>query len=243
MMASHSMHTENRNLSHNQVHFWYASLEANRGNLAVFRALLSADEVIRAGRFKFQKNRDCYIVSRGILRFLLGNYLGRQPETIQFVYSDYGKPALAEGNQFKFNCSHSGDLLVFGFTLANEIGVDIEHIKTDFDALDLAQNFFSPEEVRALEEVPNHQLFNSFYRCWTRKEAFIKALGMGLSFPLHSFTVSMDNDQSAELLDIQWNRGEASEWRLYPFSPNSNYVGAIALRSKKVSVVYLDFDI
>lgn len=228
-------------LTRDLVHFWYGDLEANRAMLPAYLKLLAKDEVKRASNYKFQKDRECYVISRGILRILLGNYLAVGPDKVEFVYSEYGKPSLATNTRLKFNCSHSANLVVLGFALGCEIGVDVEHIKTDFDVFDLAINFFSQSEIESLERRPE-QLYRSFYRCWTRKEAFIKAKGSGLSFPLDSFTVSLEDDENAKLLETHWDVNEAVEWKVFSFVPMADYMSAVVVRSKEASIVYRNWD-
>ncbi|MGF1557793.1 MAG: 4'-phosphopantetheinyl transferase family protein [Flavobacteriaceae bacterium] len=240
-MDSISQTYNNGILTPDLVHFWYADLEANRAMVPEYLKLLAKDEVNRASKYKFQKDLECYVISRGILRMLLGYYLAVGSDKIEFVYSDYGKPSVASTNRLKFNCSHSTNMVVFGFALGCEIGVDVEHIKTDFDVLDLAVNFFSQSEIKSLGSRPE-QLYRSFYRCWTRKEAFIKAKGSGLSFPLDSFTVSLDDDENAKLLETHWDVNEVAEWRVFSFVPRVDYMSAVAVRSKEASIVYRNWD-
>ena len=221
------------------VHIWYSSFSKNEFRLSEFEQLLSKDEKKRALKFKFKKDRNCYIISRGILRILLGSYLDENPAKLKFEYTSYRKPYLPACN-LKFNISHSGGIAAFAFVLGLEIGVDIESIKDDFDVLELAQNFFSKREIEGLEKEPKEGLARAFYRCWTRKEAFIKAEGSGLSFPLDKFTVSLDDD--AVLLETDWNATEKSHWSLFSFIPGDDYIGALAIRNKLATVKYFNWD-
>lgn len=224
-----------------EAHCWYCSHALNQSRIPVYKKLLSIDEVHKANKFKFEKDRNCYIISRGILRILLGKYLEKHPKNIIFQYSQYGKPSLNSNTTLNFNISHSGNTTVFGFVNDLEIGVDVEKIKIDFDVLDLAKNFFSQREIKSLESRPE-QLYKSFYRCWTRKEAFIKAKGSGLSFPLDSFTVSLDNNENAKLLETHWDVNEAMEWNFFSFNPSEDYIGSVSLRSMEASIIYQNWD-
>ena len=232
----------NFQLGNKEVHCWYCSHDLNEDRIPVYKKLLSSNEVNKASKFKFVKDRNCYIISRGILRILLGKYLKKHPRDITFHYSKYGKPSLDSNSMLKFNISHSGNTTVFGFINHLEIGVDVEKIKIDFDVLDLAKNFFSQGEIKSLESRPE-QLYKSFYRCWTRKEAFIKAKGSGLSFPLDSFTVSLDDDANAKLLETHWDVTEAAGWKFFSFIPLADYISAVAVESKEASILYRNWDL
>ena len=203
--------------------------------------ILSVDEKARAGRFKFEKDRLAYIISRGTLRQLVSVYLNQKPEDIQFLYSAHGKPYIAE-TDIKFNVSHSADMAVFAFVKGKEVGVDIEYIKDDFNALELAQHFFSDCEITSLEKQPKVSLVKSFFRCWTRKESFIKAEGSGLSFPLDQFSVSLDSDEKAELQETKWDSNERFQWALFSFKPAEQYIGALAIKAQVGIVSYHDLD-
>lgn len=220
---------------------WYCTFSKNEPLLPSFKNLLSADEVNRASRFKFQKDRNSFIITRGVLRTLLGSYLEITPSEIRLEYTSYGKPYLFD-SALKFNVSHSGDMAVFAFVLDTEVGVDIERVKNDFDVMELARNFFSKEEIAAMEKIPEAQLTRAFYRCWTRKESFIKAEGSGLSFPLDKFAVSLDHDHQASLIQTQWDFKEKENWSLYSFLPQQEYIGALAIRDNLKGIEYKNWD-
>lgn len=228
-------------LKPNHAAVWYCTFTKQKEQLPDYFEILSADEKARAGRFKFEKDRFCYIISRGTLRVLLSTYLNKKPENIHFLYNAHGKPYLA-GTGLKFNVSHSADMAVFAFFEGNEVGVDIEYIKNDFNVLELAQNFFSVREIASLEKQPEVSLGDSFFRCWTRKEAFIKADGSGLSFPLDQFSVSLHSDDEAELHETKWNIDEKFQWSLFSFKPADKYIGALAIRAQKANVSYHNLD-
>lgn len=210
---------------------WYCTFSGNIALLSGFERFLSSDERLRAERFRFTKDRDRFVMARAILRLLLGRYLEADPHEIRLAYTAYGKPYLPD-NTLKFNVSHSGDMAVFAFALHAEVGIDVEKVKDDLDVMELARNFFSDTEINAMERAPQSQRTRSFYRCWTRKEAFIKAEGSGLSFPLDQFAVSLDDDLRATLIATKWNQKEAGHWSLYSFRPVEGYLGALAIRRK-----------
>jgi 4'-phosphopantetheinyl transferase len=230
------------NIKPNEVHFWQCSFDANKVRVPHYKSLLAQDELIRAEKFKFEIDRERYVISRGILRMLLGEYLNENPQKIKFNYTTYGKPMLQNKSSLAFNISHSGNKAVFGFVTDVEIGVDVEKVKTDFNVLDIARNFFSPKEIESLENQQKELLHRAFFRCWTRKEAFIKAEGSGLSFPLDAFSVSLDNDKKTELLETNWNTSERQHWKLFSFPLNEEYITAVAIQNKKASITYRNWD-
>lgn len=236
------MNTKVVNLPEKIIHVWYCDFEQHLTKLDSYLILLSSDEKIRSERFKFKRDKECYIISRGILRLLLGKYLKLDPRKIEFEYTSYGKPYLSFENALNFNISHSGNMASFAFFQYQEIGVDIEKIKDDFDVLELAQNFFSKTEITSLEEQSKDMLPRAFFRCWTRKESFIKAEGSGLSFPLDQFAVSLDSDDTAELLETKWNENEKQEWRLYSFTPKTGYIGAVSVKHQVDHIQFMNFD-
>ena len=160
---------------------------------------------------------------------------------MEFGYTEYGRPFLKPPNTIDFNVSHSGKKAVFALVREVEIGVDIERIKSDFEVMEVAQNFFSSDEIQKLSALPDHRKVAGFYRCWTRKEAFIKAKGSGLSFPLTSFSVSLDMD-NAELLRTDWDAVEKGEWRMFSFQPEEGYLGAISIRGGISEVSQMDWN-
>src|SRR5262249_7235080 len=151
---------------------------------ARYAELLAADESSRAGRFAFDHLRHSFTLARGAMRILLGHCLNAPPESIVFAYGAKGKPSLAAPSRVRFNTSHSGDLALFAATLDCELGVDIEHARAMPDLEEIATRFFSAEEKSDLLALPPDQREAAFFRCWTRKEAYIKAIGDGLAVPL-----------------------------------------------------------
>jgi 4'-phosphopantetheinyl transferase len=198
-----------------EVHVWRASLEQPAERRAEFLQILNDEERARARRFHFDKHRNHFIVARGLLRMLLGRYLDAKPEALQFCYGAYGKPALdgLEGQSpLHFNVSHSHETALFGFVQDRELGIDLEYIKRDFSTEDIARRFFTESEVEGIESNLPAERVAAFYRCWTRKEAYIKAIGSGLSQPLNEFDVN-----------------RLPEWSLIDLEPGEDYVGALAI--------------
>ncbi len=211
-------------------------------NIATYFDYLSGGEKIVAEKFRFPKDRANYVLGRAILRFLAGGYLKRDPKKIQFAYNKYGKPEFADPSPLSFNIAHSEDAIVFGFSKSGPVGIDVEKIKTNFDVLEIARRYFSPAETEALETCSGKDQIRAFYRCWTRKESFIKAKGKGLSFPLDAFTVSLDNDLSARLIATNWKATEKEDWQLFSFVPSEGYLAAATVYGKNGDIEYREWD-
>ena len=188
--------------------------------------LLAPDEQVRANRFYFDIHRHRFIVGRGVLRILLGNYLNIQPQAVVFAYGEQGRPFLSHSD-FAFNISHSEDVALLAFTWGRELGVDVEAIRPLTDADAVARISFSQKELAEYTAVSEAQKPQAFYNCWTRKEAFIKAVGSGLSYPLDSFDVTLLPGEPAQILQIQGSKAEASKWQLQSLNPVDGYVGAL----------------
>jgi 4'-phosphopantetheinyl transferase len=200
---------------------------------AKWRDLLSSDELDRAARFHRELDRQCYCVTRGVLRALLAASLDVHPQELSFQYSDKGKPRLASSYSrgLAFNVSHSGDFALLGFAENGDIGVDIEKIRDDFDSEAIARRFFSEREQDQLSRLPADQRHPAFFRCWTRKEAFIKAMGEGLSHPLNQFDVSLDSSGPVSLT-TRPDPTEAERWWLRSVDVGKEYAAAFAASSR-----------
>lgn len=215
-----------------EAHVWRASLEQDGARVQSLRAHLDEAERARADRFHFEKDRRHYTVARGVLRELLGRYLRAAPARVSFSYNRYGKPALAEefaAGGLRFNVSHSGGVGLFAFTRGREVGVDIEALREEFAGREIAERFFSSREVSALCAVPARQHTRAFFNCWTRKEAYIKALGEGLSHPLDTFAVSLAPGEPARLLHTDRDPDEAPRWSLFDLHTFQGYAAALAV--------------
>ena len=225
------------------VHVWKASLDRDPSALDSFRQTLAPDEQIRADRFRLKKHRDRFIIGRGVLRTILGMYLDRHPDQFRFRYTRYGKPELtAEEGALSFNLSHSRDLALYAVTQEREIGVDVEFIREDINLLGIAKRFFSEREYAQLQALPESSQLQTFFDCWTRKEAFIKAKGEGFSLPLHQFDVSITPGRPAALLRAAWNPDEAALWSLNSLAPATGYAAALAVEGKHWNLRYWNFD-
>ena len=212
------------------VHVWSVRTDAGDSEVAPFRLVLSPTERDRAAKFHFKGLRNSFILARGALRLLLGRYLNICPEAVQFHYGGNQKPSLAPEQRLKFNVSHSGGLAVFAFTLDREIGVDVEHIRPLPDMAEIAKRFFCLEEAAELLSLAANEQEHAFFLCWTRKEAYLKALGNGLSEPLNSFRVTVNPDAPAGLLHVAHDSSSAKLWTLHDLKLAPGYEGSLAYR-------------
>jgi 4'-phosphopantetheinyl transferase len=216
-----------------EVHLWRLDLEALRSEESRWQKLLSPDEAARAARFHFPVDRNRFAASRGILRTLLGSYLEVEPGNLTFSYSKKEKPYLAlpySDSGLTFNVSHSGEVALLAFTRKREIGVDIEELHRKIEIDPIARRFFSAHEQQQLAALRNEERFKAFFRCWTRKEAYIKATGEGLSLPLHQFDVSIAAGAQDALIATRPDAAEAASWSIREVPAGDGYFAALCVR-------------
>ncbi len=197
-------------------------------------SVISPDEITRARRFHFEKDRIHFTRCRCALRQLLATYLAVRASEIRFEYLPGGKPQLAaEQNPraLQFNVSHSGSMALIAVGSEHRVGVDIEKIRSDVDTASLAERFFSVRERGGLLALPDHLRVQGFYACWTRKEAFLKATGDGLSFPLADFSVTTHPDLDPELEGIRGNTESRKQWFLADLSVVDGYRATVAIEA------------
>jgi 4'-phosphopantetheinyl transferase len=234
-----------RFLSQAEVHLWVAPLVISAEKSAYFKSILSLDEQERAGRFRNMRDAQRYIAARGSLRSLLAGYLTIDPDRLQFTYDGFGKPRLAGEetlSSMSFSVSHSDDLALFGFARGHKIGVDVERIRPDIDVEDLAARYFSPNELKKLRTLPAGQQREAFYSGWTRKEAYLKARGEGLSFPLDRVEVSLTPDEPAMILKASDDRHVCRRWIVQHLSPAPGYVAAAAVEGRDIAFRCFDYE-
>ena len=218
-----------------EVDVWRVGLIQPERVIQSYRELLDTNEVERADRFYFAKDRNRFTVARGVLRQLLGTSLTLDPREIRFVYGPQGKPSLAapqSSSGLRFNLSHSGEVALVAMSHNLELGIDVEQVRADFASGEIATRFFSPEECAKLETLPAHESVDAFFNCWTRKEAYIKALGEGLSVPLDSFEVAFGPGVPAALLQVRVNPGEVDRWSLYDIAVTQGFRSALMVEGK-----------
>jgi len=213
-------------LGEGEIHLWCLRWTAFAGELAQLERELSPEEHQRASRFRFDKDRARYLVGRACLRRLLSRYTGIEPRQINFRYGPRGKPYLASDHGLEFNMSDAGELIAYAFRLIEPVGVDIERIRPDVPGEGIAQRYFHPREAEALAQLPAELRVQAFFRCWTRKEAFVKAIGEGIRFGLHRFAVPVEPG-SGVLLETPFPDDQPERWRIFEFTPGEGYMGAV----------------
>lgn len=235
---------EGVDLSTDEVHVWRVDLAVTTEQLAACQRLLAEEELARADRFRFARHRRRHIVGWAAVRRLLGAYSNRQPGRLSFAYGRKGKPALEDDPTLEFNLTHSRDLALIAVGRGGAVGIDVECLKPLADADDIARRFFSRREVEAYLEQPQALRQRAFFTCWTRKEAFVKALGEGLFLSLDRFDVSLAPGEPARVLAIDGSAGEAAGWSLRSIEPAAGFVGALATpwRPRAVRALHLPRD-
>jgi 4'-phosphopantetheinyl transferase len=217
-----------------EVQIWGIWLTASEASLAYFRSTLSRDERQRAERFKFAKLSRSYTLARGGLRILLARYLSCSPNEIEVGCGPKGKPELRDSSRIRFNVSHSGQMALYAFTLDCELGIDVEEVRQLEDAESIAVRFFSAAEVSDLLSLKREDRGLAFFRCWTRKEAYVKAIGGGLAIPLSDFQVTLLPGVPARFVQITSDPGNsAGDWTLRHLEPAPGYVGALAYQDSQ----------
>ena len=217
-----------RHLPDDEIQVWSTSLRGPGPGLADGARLLSPDELAKADRFHFARDRIAYVTARNWLRRVLGTYLGREPASLRFAYGEAGKPELAgeRAGDLRFNLSHSGDRALLAVTRGREVGIDVELVRTV--ETDLADTFFAAGELQALSLLRGAEWQAAFFRCWTRKEAYLKALGAGMSLRLDGFEVSLAPGSPASLVRVLSDATEAARWQMEDEPVGEDYAAALA---------------
>ncbi len=219
-------------LGNDEVHVWRAALDVPTTQVQAYARLLASDERARAAKFRFERDRSHFVVARGILRSLLSRYLHTEAHSLRFTYNQFGKPALAVeagSHSLFFNVAHSHELALYAVTRLGAVGIDLEYMRDDLEYERIAERFFSLNEVRLFRTVPQEKRLEAFFACWTRKEAYLKARGMGLSLDLKHFDVSLAPGEPATLLSSREEGLDISRWSLYDLSPGAGYMAALAV--------------
>jgi 4'-phosphopantetheinyl transferase len=234
--------------SEDVVHVWRVSLVLHSHHVQQLRGHLSADERARADRFRFNVHRDRFVVARGMLRVILGRYLDQSPERLEFCHNPYGKPALKPlkaldagqidklanvngRSPLHFNVSHAQEMALYALAWDRPLGVDLEYVQDR--GADLASRivrFFSSSEQEAFQKLPPEERNLAFFKGWTRKEAYMKARGLGFTLPLQKFDVSIAPHEPARLLADRHDPQAVGQWTLQDLDPGCGYVAALAAR-------------
>lgn len=211
------------------VHVWAASLNPDAAVQRSYRAVLSAEEVDRAEQYRYREDRRSFECARGVLRILLGRYLDIPGDAVSFSYGEHGKPSLVEAPDWSFNVSHSGEIALVAVAGADRVGIDIEKRRPLDDPHDLAERFFSDREAEDLRNLPDGDVPTAFFNAWTRKEAFAKATGAGLSLPLRSFDVTLVPGESPRLIECRAPEWSSLPWSIHALAPATDYTAALAV--------------
>lgn len=211
-----------------EVHVWQSSLAARPP--ADLSNVLSPEELQRADRFGNPDRRSAFLVARATLRGVLAHESGTDPAVLRFANGPHGKPFLeSPPTALRFNLSHSGEIVLCAVAWGREVGVDVERVKPGIHHGALARRFFSPLENRQLSSLPPALQPAAFFAAWTRKEALVKAWGVGLSLPLDRFDVSVHPHRPAQLLGVREGPGRDGQWSLHELHPGPGYAGALAV--------------
>jgi 4'-phosphopantetheinyl transferase len=238
MAASPELRHVDGILPNDEVHVWQVELTAWEKEADSLLKLLNTEERKRAARFKFPDPHHQFVISRALLRQALGRYLRTEAGDVHFRTTANGKPELAESRDLHFNLSHTDGVTVFAIARHRQVGVDVERIRADTNAMELAERFFSTKEVRWLRSQPASEIIPSFFSCWTAKEAYIKAQGEGLSLPLASFGVLpvLEGASSRLQLEVYDDPEESGRWSMWRLEVGPGLRGALAVEGERCSV-------
>lgn len=219
-------------LSVDSGHLWCFSLACPAQRLQHLAGLLSDEERRRAKRFVFIRDRRRFVAARGLLRVILARYLACKPEDLVFRYDAYGRPELEQESgpgELRFNVSHAFERAVFVVSSNRQIGVDVEHVRPIPEVEAIMRSAFSAGEQARWRALPEEQKQKAFFRGWTRKEAYLKAVGVGLSHPLNRVEVTFALDEPARLLRVDGDSRQATKWSLADLPLPGDYIGALAV--------------
>ncbi len=222
------------------IDVWRIDLDDLGGIIARFGSSLSDDEQARAARFRSPRDRDRFLASHAALRAILGRYARRSASELSFVVGPHGKPSLDGRPEVEFNLSHSGDLAIVAIAQGVRVGVDVELARPIADRDAIVRRFFSPRERADFDALPEPIKPDAFYRIWTCKEAYIKAIGKGLSEPLDRFSVSADPREPARLVEIGGHAEAAARWTIRAIDVGEGYAAAVAVEAAGWTVLSLD---
>ncbi len=232
-------------LGADEIHVWRVRLEQPAEVYRACHDTLAPDESERARRFHFDRHRQQFVIARGALRSVLGHYLGRPPGQLRFAYSAFGKPEVEGeegGGRLRFNLSHAEGVALIALTRDREVGVDVEVVREEFPGVEIAERFFSAREVETLLSLPEEARVGAFFLYWTRKEAYIKALGEGLSHSLQQFSVSLADGESRVMSEPEGVAPEAPVWTVKGLSLGGSHHAAVAFRGAVVNFRFWQWD-
>jgi len=222
----------NLSLANGETHVWFVGLQQISRHLDSFLEVIAPNEAARAARFFFERDRNEYILARGLLRYIVGCYTGLAPHLLRFHYNSYGKPTLADesgGDQPAFNLSHSRGMVVYAVTKAPYIGVDLEYMHQNIEFDQIVARFFSSREASLFRQLPSERKQEAFFSGWTRKEAYMKASGEGLWLDPRSVEVTFAPGGPASLLSVAGVAREAQRWSLVDLPAPTGYAAAVVV--------------
>lgn len=229
-----------------ELHIWRVHLSFSEADIKHFRSILSADEIERADRFIRSIHGERFTIARGALRIILGRYLDFNPVDIQFEYNEHGKPLLQlpdSVERLSFNSTHSGEQAVIAVCRHSSVGVDIEGYRESLELEKVAQRYFSPAEVEAFNRMEESNRQVAFYRCWSSKEAFMKATGQGLSVGLNNFEVEMDPARKPAVIKTNDSLPSADTWECMEIPMGGMMAGVVAVEGKIEKINLIDFEL
>jgi 4'-phosphopantetheinyl transferase len=219
-----------------EIHVWHANLAVEPEQLASLGNLLDSEEQAKASRFKVSAAREQFVASHAFLRLVLARYLQMGAQDVRFRIAAHAKPELEDGGDVRFNLSHTDGAAVIAVARERAVGVDVERIRHNIEVSDLAERFFSPKEVEWLRSQPAFERIAAFFACWTAKEAYIKACGVGLSMPLSKFSVTPDQSNRKIGLEIRDDPHGSSLWSIWQLDLGPELRGAVAVQAKDATV-------
>jgi 4'-phosphopantetheinyl transferase len=231
-------------LAGDEIHVWCIDLDELGTDVERFQGVLHAAELGRAATYRFAQHRRRFVVARGALRHMLGHYLGLAPANVPLQVTTYGKPYVASHATqppLQFNLAHAQAIAVLAVTWQRRVGIDVEPVRDLPECLSIAEHFFAAPEVQALQAMPAEWQAQAFFDCWTRKEAFVKALGEGLSYPLHRFVVSLQPHEPAALLHVDDDPQASRHWTMMALQPAAGYTAALVVEGAGWHPILLRF--
>jgi len=219
-------------LEYNHVHIWRVNLDYSESKLNLLKDHLSKEEIERANRFYFEKDRRQFMLRRGILKQIISKYLAIDPQNLPFEYNRFGKPYLITDSlkhDLKFNMSYSNNVALCCISPQKNVGIDIEYLHKDVEFQPIIDRFFSQNEKEFIENIVINKQKEGFFKIWTRKEAILKAMGKGMSFPLEMINVPFKKNNFTININSFGNQGNESSWYVQDLFPASNYVASIAI--------------
>jgi 4'-phosphopantetheinyl transferase len=224
-------------LSEDEIHVWASCLDVAPTISAVFAVSLSEGERMRAKKFRFRQHQNFFIAGRGLLRAIMSYYLQVEPARVEFKYNLQGKPDLTrpfDSSGIHFNLAHSEDLALFAVTRIGPVGIDVERIRVNEDARELMNWFCSPRERELFDNLAAQEKQLAFFNLWTRKEAFLKATGEGITQLLNQVEVAFRPGEPARFIAVSGDSERAYRWSVHDLSPAPDFVAAVAIQAKNV---------